>query len=77
MNTNDVKTSFMSFNEMGTNTASSEAIKATVPEAARAMDLWLKDGTVPSEYLRKQLGDQARVVIVEPRSHNAGPKPQS
>jgi hypothetical protein len=60
---------------MGTNLISQEAVVAALPDLARAMESWLKDGTVSEDYMHKQLGDPAQVVIVQPAQPT--PKPVS
>jgi hypothetical protein len=66
VNTNEAKSSFMSAEAMGTNTASREAVDAAVATSVVAMSLWLKNGTVPADYMRKVLGDPAQGVTVHP-----------
>jgi hypothetical protein len=65
----------MSSTEIGTNLSTQLAVEAALPELARAMESWVKNRTIPEDYLRKQLGNQAQVVIVQPVQST--PKPAS
>jgi hypothetical protein len=60
------KFSFMSSTGMGTNEVSKEALDAVLSDSGRAMESWMRNGTVPEDYIQKRLGNPLQAVIVEP-----------
>lgn len=76
MKTNEENSLFMSSSAMSTNTASQEAVDAAISTSIVAMELWVKNGTVPVDYMRKQLGDPAQGVIVQPAAPATPPPPK-